>query len=185
MEQSLKTTPLVDIHRRSGARLAPFGGWLMPIHYEGIIAEHQWTRTNAGLFDICHMGEFVIEGDPATNGLQRLLTVNLTTAPIGRCRYGFFLNENGGILDDLIVYKIVSGKFMLVVNAATTASDPRRLPAASLPGYQPRRPCRPRNTILTSVLLSPEDALSSCIGFLMPPFGGVSCRCGGASNPDR
>ncbi|NQT23444.1 MAG: glycine cleavage system aminomethyltransferase GcvT [Candidatus Omnitrophica bacterium] len=119
----LKTTPLINEHKKLGAKLAPFGGWLMPINYSSIIEEHNWTRSSCSIFDICHMGEFIIEGKPEEVGLDNILTVNLSQMPSGRCRYGFMLNDKGGVIDDLIVYKINDTKWMLVVNAATTDKD--------------------------------------------------------------
>lgn len=124
MEQiALKETPLFQSHKNLGARLAPFGGWLMPIQYEGIIAEHNWTRKSAALFDICHMGEFIIYGDALKSGLENLITFNVSSMPFGSCRYGFMLNENGGIIDDLIIYRLEQEKYMLVVNCATRDKD--------------------------------------------------------------
>lgn len=124
---TLAFTPLIDQHRKLGAKLAPFGGWLMPIQYSGIIEEHNWTRTNAGLFDICHMGEFLVEADLSKSNLGDLLTINLKSMPEGSCRYGFMLNEDGGIIDDLVVYRISEFRFMIVVNAATTNTDEAHL----------------------------------------------------------
>ena len=121
--QGLRNTPLLANHKELGAKLAPFGGWLMPIQYSGIIDEHAWTRKAAGLFDICHMGEFIIEADPLRSNLGELLTVDLLGMPDYSCRYGFMLNERGGIIDDLLVYKIGNLRWMVVVNAATTDSD--------------------------------------------------------------
>ena len=95
----------------------------MPIQYSGIIEEHNWVRQNAGLFDICHMGEFVVEADLAKSNLDDLVTVNLKNMPQGACRYGFMLNEQGGIIDDLLVYRISNTDWMIVVNAATTNGD--------------------------------------------------------------
>jgi len=104
--------------------MAPFAGWNMPIQYpDGIIAEHLHTRAKAGLFDISHMGEFILDGAGAVEGLGRALTVNITTLKPGRCRYGFLLNERGGIMDDLIVYRMADERFMIVVNADCRASD--------------------------------------------------------------
>src|SRR3989338_7591104 len=100
---NLKETPIIDEHQRLGAKLAPFGGWLMPIQYSGIIAEHVWTRAEASLFDICHMGEFMIRADALASGLDRIVTFDLTTLKVGGCLYGFMLNDAGGIMDDLIV----------------------------------------------------------------------------------
>lgn len=118
-----RTTPLTEEHRSLGAKLAPFGGWLMPIQYAGIIAEHLWTRTHASVFDICHMGEFIIRGDAALGALERIVTFRLADLPVGACRYGFMLNELGGIIDDLIIYRLADAEWMAVVNAATTPGD--------------------------------------------------------------
>jgi aminomethyltransferase len=119
----LKTTPLTDEHKGLGAKLAPFGGWLMPIQYAGIIAEHQWTRTHVSVFDICHMGEFFVSGDARKSGLSNIVTFDLESLAIGACRYGFMLSEAGGIIDDLIVYRIAPAEWMVVVNAATIDGD--------------------------------------------------------------
>jgi aminomethyltransferase len=123
MEENLKSTPLTEEHKKLGARIAPFGGWSMPIQYEGILAEHVWTRKSASLFDICHMGEFLLSGDLKKSGLDDLVTMKLDGMPLGACRYGFILNENGGIIDDLIVYRLAQDSWMIVVNAATTLKD--------------------------------------------------------------
>lgn len=122
----LKNTVLFAEHARLRAKMGPFGGWMMPIQYEGILAEHAWCRTHACVFDICHMGEFFIGGDAETGGLNRLLTVNAAAMPEGSCRYGFMLNERGGIIDDLVVYRLSPTRWMIVVNAATTAEDAAR-----------------------------------------------------------
>lgn len=125
MENSadLRNTPLTDEHKRLGAKLAPFGGWLMPIQYAGIIAEHQWTRKEASVFDICHMGEFFIRGDADKSGLSKIVTFNVKAIPVGSCRYGFALNDAGGVIDDLIIYRIAKEEWMVVTNAATIAGD--------------------------------------------------------------
>lgn len=116
-------TPLYEKHLALGAQMAPFGGWTMPIQYAGILAEHAHTRQKVSVFDICHMGEFTLQADPLTSGFDRLMTQNITTMPFGSCRYGFMLNQAGGILDDLIVYRIDKTRWMLVVNAATIEQD--------------------------------------------------------------
>ena len=123
----LKKTPLFDEHVKLGAKLAPFGGWNMPIQYTGIIAEHLWTRQNASLFDICHMGEFLVRGEPKKTGLDRVVTIDLDSMPAATCRYGFMLNDAGGIIDDLLVYKVAGDEWMLVVNASTTPGDEANL----------------------------------------------------------
>jgi len=123
MNMELKTTPLIDEHKKLKAKCAPFGGWLMPIQYSGIIDEHNWTRSSATVFDICHMGEFIIEADPVKSRLDEIITFDLGTMVIKSCRYGFMLDENAGIIDDVIIYRIDDKKWMLVVNAATTDTD--------------------------------------------------------------
>ncbi len=123
MEQ-LKKTPLFQDHEQLKALLAPFGGWEMPIQYSGgIIAEHRWCREQSALFDICHMGEFLYEGDLEGGGLEGVFTFSVKSIPVGRSRYGFLLNEGGGVIDDLIVFRLAQEKVMIVVNAATIAND--------------------------------------------------------------
>ncbi len=116
-------TPLYETHLALGAKMAPFGGWMMPIQYQGILAEHAHTRQGVSVFDICHMGEFMLQADPVLSGLDRLITQNIIAMPFGSCRYGFMLNEQAGVLDDLIIYRINRTSWMLVVNAATIPGD--------------------------------------------------------------
>jgi aminomethyltransferase len=122
-DEMLKPTPLNARHRSVKARMAPFGGWDMPIQYDGIMAEHGWCREKAALFDICHMGEFLFEGDFGESGLEDLFTFSVKSIAIGRSRYGFLLNEQGGVIDDLIVFRMAENRAMIVVNAATIAND--------------------------------------------------------------
>ena len=119
----LKQTPLYAEHIRLGAKCAEFGGWNMPIQYSGIISEHVWTRTQCSLFDICHMAEFRIENPLRNPGMEKLVTVGLSRMACGSCRYGFILDETGGVIDDIIVYKISDNQWMMVVNAATAEGD--------------------------------------------------------------
>ncbi|WP_243373746.1 glycine cleavage system aminomethyltransferase GcvT [Geotalea sp. SG265] len=121
--ENLRNTPLLSRHQQLHALLAPFGGWNMPIQYEGIIAEHRWCREQASLFDICHMGEFIFRGDMEESGLEDIFTFSVKSIPIGRSRYGFLLNERGGIIDDLIVFRLGEDEAMVVVNAATSDND--------------------------------------------------------------
>ncbi len=116
-------TPLHQTHVNLHARMAPFGGWLMPIQYEGILAEHQHTRVNSSIFDISHMGEFELRGPTAGSDLERLLTQRIDTLNIGQCRYGFLLQDDGGVLDDLTCYRLDENRYWLVVNAATCEGD--------------------------------------------------------------
>jgi aminomethyltransferase len=120
----LKYTPLYHEHQRLGAQMAPFGGWLMPIQYPaGILAESKWCRGAASLFDISHMGEFYFKGDIQASGLERMFSCNLAKIPVGKGRYGFLLNDAGGIIDDLIIFRFSADELMIVVNAATTEKD--------------------------------------------------------------
>ncbi len=121
--ETLQSTPLTQWHKEHKAKMAPFAGYDMPIQYSKIITEHEHTRTKAGVFDICHMGEFLVHGEGAADALGKIVTHNLTTLTPGRCRYGFMLNLEGGILDDLIIYCLDQDSYMLVVNAACTPSD--------------------------------------------------------------
>jgi aminomethyltransferase len=123
----IKNTPLFEEHKKLKAQFGPFGGWNMPISYSGIIQEHNWTRNSACIFDICHMGEFIINGPQAAEALNKIVTMNVESSPLKSCKYGFMLNETGGVIDDLIVYKIEADKFMMVVNAATTDKDFKNL----------------------------------------------------------
>ena len=122
MEQPL-TTPLSDWHRRHGAKMVPFAGFDMPVQYTSILAEHEQTRTKAAIFDICHMGEFHLSGEGAAAALSAVVSHDLATLAPGKCRYGFLLNDDGGVIDDLIVYCLAPDSYMLVVNAARIATD--------------------------------------------------------------
>jgi aminomethyltransferase len=116
-------TPLAGWHTAHGAKMAPFAGWNMPIQYTGILAEHQHTRAMASVFDICHMGEFLISGPGAETSLAAAVTHNLSTLGPGRCRYGFILTEQGGIAEDCIIYRLGTDSYMLVANAARVQTD--------------------------------------------------------------
>ncbi len=119
----LKKTPLYDEHLKLKAKIVDFGGWAMPVQYEGILAEHIQCREKVALFDTCHMGEFFFKGDIKKSGIETPLSFSIDKISIGKCKYGFLLNENGGIVDDLIVYKITPDEFMMVVNASTSDND--------------------------------------------------------------
>ena len=116
-------TPLYEEHVQHNARMAPFAGWDMPIQYQGILKEHLHTRRKASLFDVSHMGEFELSGPTAEFDLERLLTQNVATIKDHQCRYGFLLNDDGGVLDDLTCYRLGPDRFFLVVNAGTLQGD--------------------------------------------------------------
>ena len=118
-----KKTPLYDEHVRLNAKIVPFAGWLMPVQYTGIVAEHQAVRNDIGIFDISHMGQLLVDGAAAGEWLNTMLTNNINKLDVGMGQYTFLLNDGGGIIDDLIVYRIGEQKFLLIVNAARTEED--------------------------------------------------------------
>lgn len=122
MSESDQILPLDAWHRARGARMVPFAGYAMPVQYEGIIAEHLWTRSAAGLFDVSHMGQLLIAGPDAERGLESLLPADLAILKDGRLRYSLLLNAEGGIVDDLMVTRR-GVHFYVVVNGATKAGD--------------------------------------------------------------
>jgi aminomethyltransferase len=121
--QTLRRTPLHDRHVAAGARLVPFAGWEMPVQYEGVIAEHRAVRTDAGVFDVSHMGELEVEGPRALELLQAMLSNDVSRLEEGDAQYTLLTNEQGGIVDDLIVYRTGPHRFLLVVNAANREAD--------------------------------------------------------------
>lgn len=118
-----KKTPLHESHIALKAKMVPFGGWDMPIQYEGIIAESEHCRSAVSLFDTCHMGEFRFKGDIETSGIETAISFRIGNVPAGRCKYGFLMNRDGGVVDDLIVYRLAEDELMIVVNAATCEND--------------------------------------------------------------
>jgi aminomethyltransferase len=118
-----KKTPLYDEHVRRGAKMIPFGDWIMPVQYSGIIDEHQAVRNNVGVFDISHMGQLIATGPRAGAWLNEMLTNNIDKLEVGTGQYTFLLNERGGIIDDLIVYRTAPQTFLLVVNASRIDED--------------------------------------------------------------
>jgi aminomethyltransferase len=118
-----KKTPLYDEHVRRGAKIIPFGGWLMPVQYTSIVEEHQAVRKNIGMFDISHMGQLIASGPAAAGWLNEMLTNNIDKLEIGQGQYTFLLNDAGGIIDDLIAYRVGNQKFLLVVNASRAEED--------------------------------------------------------------
>jgi len=115
--QTLSRTPLHERHVAAGARLVPFAGWEMPIQYEGVIAEHRAVRSDCGVFDVSHMGEIHVEGPTAHELLQSLLSNDLDRLEDGDAQYTLLTNESGGIIDDLIAYRVGPHHYLLVVNA--------------------------------------------------------------------
>ena len=120
---SLKRTPLYAAHVKAGARMVEFGGWDMPVQYTGIIEEHRRVRSAVGLFDVSHMGEFEVEGPNALAALQGLTTNDVSTLEIGQVQYSLFPYPEGGLVDDLTVYRLAADRFMVTVNASNIDKD--------------------------------------------------------------
>ena len=118
IEATLHNTPLVDQHLALGAKMVGFGGWNMPLQYEGILAEWEYNRKTCSIFDCSHMGEFIVYGDANTSGLDRIVTQSIVDMPVKSCRYGAMLNDQGGVIDDQIVYRKAKQEWMIVVNAS-------------------------------------------------------------------
>lgn len=118
-----KKTPLYDQHVTHNGKIVPFAGYLLPVQYEGVIAEHMAVRSACGMFDVSHMGEFLFEGSDALNNLNQLLTNDFSGMYDGQARYSPICNDHGGIVDDLIVYRVKEDCYFAVVNAANRQKD--------------------------------------------------------------
>jgi len=138
MAQTLQRTPLHDLHVALGARMVPFAGWEMPVQYEGVIPEHKAVRNDCGVFDVSHMGELEVEGPRATELLQATLSNDLGRIGSGQAQYTLLTNEHGGIIDDLIAYRLDDFRYLLIVNAANRAADFDWLKEREIPGSDVR-----------------------------------------------
>jgi aminomethyltransferase len=128
---NVRRTTLFDLQKSQGARCINFGGWEMPVQFTSILDEHQAVRTSCGVFDISHMGEIFVSGPQAMRWLQHMLANDLAKCAVGDAQYTFLLNERGGVIDDLIVYRLAEDNFLLLVNAAKIEED-----AAWLDGHR-------------------------------------------------
>jgi aminomethyltransferase len=122
-DTALKRTPLHASHVRLGARMIPFGGWDMPVQYTGIVEEHRVVRSAVGCFDVSHMGEFDFRGPDAVAALQRLTTNDVAALQVGQVQYSLLCYDNGGIVDDLTLYRLADDHFMMTVNASNIDKD--------------------------------------------------------------
>jgi aminomethyltransferase len=116
----MRQTPLRAEHEALGAKMGEFAGWSMPIEYAGVLTEHRAVREAAGMFDLTHLGKIEVAGPAALDRLQRVVTSDVTALPIGGAQYGMVLTEDGGIVDDLITYRLAEDRFLVVPNAANT-----------------------------------------------------------------
>ncbi|MEN8125583.1 MAG: glycine cleavage system aminomethyltransferase GcvT [Bacteroidota bacterium] len=119
----MKNTALTHIHEALGAKIVPFAGYNMPVQYEGINIEHETVRKGVGVFDVSHMGEFLIEGENALELIQKVTSNDASKLQVGDAQYSCFPNDKGGIVDDLIVYRIKENTYLLVVNASNIEKD--------------------------------------------------------------
>ncbi len=122
-EQATRRTPLYEQHVVLGARLVPFAGWEMPVQYEGIREEHSAVRTHVGMFDVSHMGEVEVEGPGALAFLQRTLSNDIARVEVGGAQYSCLCNEEGGVIDDLFLYRLGGDRYLIVTNAANHETD--------------------------------------------------------------
>ncbi|WP_445381871.1 glycine cleavage system aminomethyltransferase GcvT [Robiginitalea sp. IMCC43444] len=123
----MKETALAQTHVALGAKMVPFAGYNMPVSYEGVNAEHQTVRESVGVFDVSHMGEFLVEGPNALELIQKVCSNDAAKLEVGRAQYSCFPNEKGGIVDDLIVYRVKEETYLLVVNASNIEKDWKHL----------------------------------------------------------
>lgn len=123
MEETLKTVQLDKIHRELGAKMVPFAGYDMPLKYSSVVEEHLCVRAGVGLFDVSHMGEFMIEGSEALGLIQSVTSNDASKLAIGQAQYSCLPNATGGIVDDLLVYRLAENRYMLVVNASNIEKD--------------------------------------------------------------
>jgi len=123
VEAELRRTPLFDTHVEAGGKLVPFAGWEMPVSYDGIKEEHIAVRTHAGIFDVSHMGQIEVEGPGSLRFLQRLVTNDVSKIAVGGAQYSLLLNEDGGVIDDLFVYRLGPDRYLVVTNAGNHETD--------------------------------------------------------------
>ncbi|HSZ71222.1 MAG TPA: glycine cleavage system aminomethyltransferase GcvT [Cytophagaceae bacterium] len=121
--ETVKYLPLNDVHVALGGKMVPFGGFMMPVRYSSDITEHNAVRNNAGIFDVSHMGEFWVRGENALAALQYLTTNDVAKLEIGQAQYSCLPNEHGGIVDDLLIYKVQEKEYLVVVNASNIDKD--------------------------------------------------------------
>jgi aminomethyltransferase len=176
----LKHSPLESAHQALGARLVPFAGWNMPVQYSSIIDEHHAVRQKAGIFDISHMGQFIVNGPGAEAWLNRMLTNNISKLAPGQGQYTIMLNENGGVIDDLIAYRTGETEYFLVVNASMIDED-----FFWMAGHQPEDVTLRNESDLWAGMaiqgpLAAEIFSKACPGEILPDRNGIATTTSGA-----
>ncbi len=136
--ETLRLTPLHAVHNNLGARMVPFAGWQMPVMYTSILEEARAVRTSCGMFDISHMGRFYLEGPHALELLQRTTTNDVSSLAPGAAQYSLIANPDGGIIDDIIVYRISESKFLVVINASNSDKDIAWFKSHAMSGLEPQ-----------------------------------------------
>jgi len=119
----LKKTPLYEVHRNLVGKIIDFAGWALPVQYTGILEEHERVRNAAGLFDVSHMGEILVEGQDAERFIQLIATNNVSSMGLGKVQYSLMCYPHGGVVDDILIYKLADNRYLLVVNASNTDKD--------------------------------------------------------------
>jgi aminomethyltransferase len=172
VSEDLRRTPLEAEHRRLGAKLGPFGGWLLPIEYAGTLAEHATVREAVGVFDVSHLGKLEVRGPGALDALQRSLTNDVGRVAVGAAQYGMALNPDGGIVDDLIVYRVGDDRYLVVPNAANVERVRAQIAGHAAPGCE----VEVRDDL---ALIAPQGPRSlELAGALFPEAGGLAyLRC--------
>ncbi|HXK34026.1 MAG TPA: glycine cleavage system aminomethyltransferase GcvT [Dehalococcoidia bacterium] len=149
--ETLRKTPLFDLHERQGGRIVPFAGWAMPVQYRGIVEEHRAVRERAGVFDVSHMGRLFVVGADAARLLRRALTYDVTSLPEGHGHYTLLCNDDGGIIDDPYVYRLDQQRFLVVGNAANAERDRERIASFVEPGMDAELLDRQSQTVMLAV----------------------------------
>ena len=170
---TIQSTPLENLHVRLGARMVPFAGWNMPVQYTSIMDEHAAVRGTAGIFDISHMGQFLVSGPGALAWLNKMLANNVAKLGHGQGQYSFLLNEAGGVIDDLIVYRTGDSDFFLVVNASMIEED-----FAWMAKHQPEDvEFRNESALWAGMAVQGPDSAAAfakaCPGQTLPPRNGI------------
>ena len=178
--QALQSSPLESAHVALGAKLVSFAGWNMPIQYTSIIDEHTAVRTQVGIFDISHMGQFVVSGPTAAKWLNRMLTNNIERLAIGAGQYTLMLNERGGVIDDLIAYRSGENEFFLVVNASMIDEDFTWLTRHLTDHTELRNESNLWAGMAVQGPQSQEIFAKVCPGETLPPRNGIGMLASGA-----
>src|SRR3990170_1003952 len=150
-QSSLRQLPLAEQHRALGARFAPFAGWEMPVQYAGIVEEHHAVRERAGVFDVSHMGRLLVAGDDAARLLRRAVTYKVDQLAAGEAHYAFMCAEDGGILDDVFVYRLDAVRFLVVNNAANADLGRERIASFAEAGMDVELSDRQSTTVMLAL----------------------------------